>query len=84
MYKIASIALTAALGVAGIAHTQSAEAHPYIGVGVAYPGAVVVEPARLVPAYYGPYYGPYYYHGRYWHHGYDRYRYEHFRHWDRR
>jgi hypothetical protein len=81
MYKIASIALTAALGVAGVAQSQPAEAHPYVAVGIGYPGAVVVEPYAFAPAYYGPYY---YGHGRYWHHGYDRYRYEHFRHWDRR
>ncbi len=79
MYKIASIALTAALGVAGVATTQTAEAHPYVAVGIGYPGPVVVRPYGFVPVYYGPYY-----HGRYWHHGYDRYRYEHFRHWDRR
>jgi hypothetical protein len=71
MYKIASIALTAALGVAGVAQSQPAEAHPYVAVGIGYPYAPV-------------YYAPYYWHGRYWHHGYDRYRYDHFRHWDRR
>jgi len=78
MYKIASIALTAALGIAGVAQTQTAEAHPYVSV--AYPGAVVVQPYGYVPAYYAPYY----WHGRYWHHGYERYRFDHGRHWDRR
>jgi hypothetical protein len=29
MYKFASVALTAALGVAGVAHSVPAEAHPY-------------------------------------------------------
>jgi len=79
MYKIASVALTAALGIAGVAQSQSAEAHPYVAIG--YPGPVVVAPYGYAPAFYGPYY---YGHGRYWHHGYDRYRYEHFRHWERR
>jgi hypothetical protein len=75
MYKIASVALTAALGVAGVAQSQPAEAHPY----------VVVEPYAFAPAYYAPYYWHgQYWHGRYWHHGYDRYRYEHFHRWDRR
>jgi len=81
MYKIASVALTAALGIAGVAQSQPAEAHPYVGVGIGYPGAVVVEPVGYAPGFYRPYD---YWHGRYWHHGYDRYRYEHFRHWERR
>jgi hypothetical protein len=71
MFKFTSIALAAALGVAGIAQSAPAEAHPYVGVGIGFPG----------------YQGPYFYeHGRYWHRGYDRYRYDHFRrdHWDRR
>jgi hypothetical protein len=86
MYKLASVALSAALGIAGVSHSVSAEAHPYVRVGIALPGialpsVAVVEPS-YAPGYYAPYYyAPYYAHGRYWH----RDRYEHFhRHWDRR
>jgi hypothetical protein len=70
MYKLASVALSAALGVAGVARTAPAEADPYISVGIGFPGVAVVAPA-YAPAYYGPYY---YWQGRYWHHDYDRYR----------
>ena len=86
MNKLASVALSAALGVAGVSHSVSAEAHPYVSVGIALPGVAVVEPS-YPPGYYAPYYyAPYYYaHGRYWHRDYDHDRYEHFhRHWDRR
>ena len=86
MYKLASVALSAALGIAGVSHSVSAEAHPYVRVGIALPGVAVVEPS-YTRGYYAPYYyAPYYYaHGRYWHRDYDRDRYEHFhRHWDRR
>ena len=62
MYKIASVALTAALGVAGVAHSVPAEAHPYVSVGIGFPGVAVVEPFAYAPAFYGPYY---YEHGRY-------------------
>ena len=76
MYKLASVALSAALGVAGVSHSVSAEAHPYVSVGIALPGVTVVD---FAPGYYAPYYP----HGRYWHRDYDRDRYEHFhRHWD--
>ena len=89
MYKLASVALSAALGIAGVSHSVSAEAHPYVSVGIAVPGVAVVDyaPGYYAPSYYPPhYYPPYYYpHGRYWHRDYDRDRYEHFhRHWDRR
>ena len=43
MYKIASVALTAALGVAGLAHSVPAEAHSYVSVGIGFPGVAVVE-----------------------------------------
>jgi hypothetical protein len=62
MYKFASVALSAALGVAGVAHSVRAEAHPYISVGIGVPSVAVVEPFAYAPAYYGPYY---YEHGRY-------------------
>jgi hypothetical protein len=73
MYKLASVALCAALGVAGVAKTTPAEADPYIRVGIGFPGVAVVA-----PAYYGP---NYYWQGRYWHHDYDRDDRYH-RHWD--
>jgi hypothetical protein len=80
MYKLASVALSAALGIAGVSHSMSAEAHPYVRVGIALPGVAVVEPFAYAPGYYSPYYYP---HGPYWHRDYDRDRYEHFhRHWD--
>lgn len=84
MLKIASIALTAVVGMGGIAAAIPAEAHPYITVGVGLP-RVVVEPFAYAPAYYPPFvwgygYGP----GGYWRRDYDRDRYEHFHHrWDR-
>ncbi len=77
MYKLASIALSAALGVAGVAQSLPAEAC----------GRVVIDGPRFAigaPVVYNAgFYGPYYYeHGRYWRHDYDRDRYEHFhRHW---
>ena len=76
MYKLASVALSAALGVAGVSHSVSAEAHPYVSVGIALPGVAVVD---YGPGYYAPYYhAPYYYPPYYYRYG----RYEHHRHWD--
>lgn len=75
MYKLASVALTAVLGVAGVAQTTTAKADPYISVGIGFPGVAVVAP------YYAPaYYRPYYWQGRYWHRDYDRDRFH--RGWD--
>jgi len=80
MYKLASVALSAALGVAGVAQSAPAEAHPYVSVGIGFPGVAVVEPVSYAPGYYAPYY---YVHGRYWRRDYDRDRDDHFRrHWD--
>ena len=45
MYKLAPIALTAALGVAGVAQSVPAEAHPYVSVGIGFPGVAFVVPA---------------------------------------
>jgi hypothetical protein len=85
MYKIASVALSAALGVAGIAQSVPAEAHPFVSVRIGLPGVAVVEPFAYAPAYYAPYD---YWHGRYWRYDYDRGRYDRDRfrheHWDRR
>jgi hypothetical protein len=53
MYKLASVALTAALGVAGVAQSVPAEAHPYVSVGVGLPGVAVVEPFAYAPGFYG-------------------------------
>jgi hypothetical protein len=79
MYKIASVALTTALGVAGMAQSVPAEAHPYVSVGIGFPSVAVVEPFAYAPAYYGSYYA----HGRYWRHDYDRDRDDRFHHrWD--
>jgi hypothetical protein len=79
MYKLTSVALSAALGIAAVSHSVSAEAHPNVRVGIALPGialpgVTVVEPVAYAPGYYAPYYyGPYYYaHGRYWHRRWDR------------
>jgi hypothetical protein len=70
MYKLASVALSAVLGVAGIAGTAPAEARPIVSVGIGLPGIAVVEPF----GYYRPY--PIYYaHGPYWRPGYVRYGY---------
>jgi hypothetical protein len=80
MYKLASVALAAALGVAAVAQSVPAEAHPYVSVGISFPGVAVVEPFSYAPAYYAPHY---YAHGRYWHRDYDRDGDDHFRrHWD--
>jgi hypothetical protein len=69
MNKLSSVALGAALVVAGVGASVSAEAHPYVSVGIGFPGVAVVEPFAYAPGYYAPYY---YAHGRYWHRDYDR------------
>jgi hypothetical protein len=88
MNKLSTVALSAALAVAGVGASVSAESHPYVSVGIGFPG-LVVEPF----GYARPYYAPYYYAGRYWHRDYDRVRDDHFRRrldrdgdrrWDRR
>ena len=83
MYKLAAVALSAALGVTGVVQSTTAEAHPTLTVGIGLPG-VAVEPFGYAPAYYAPYApGLYCWHGRYWRRDYDRDRYEHFHHrWD--
>jgi len=80
MNKLSSVALGAALVIAGVGASVSAQAHPYVSVGIGFPGVAVVEPFAYAPAYYAPYY---YVHGRYWHRDYDRDRDDHFRRrWD--
>jgi hypothetical protein len=78
MYKLASVALTSVLSVAGIACATPAKADPYFRAEVVLPG-VVVQPFAYAPGYYSRYYahGPY----GYWHRDYDRERFEH-RRWD--
>jgi hypothetical protein len=59
MVKLASLALTAAIGAAALMGSNSANAGVVVGIGL--PGAAVVAPG---PYYYGyPYYvgAPYYY-----------------------
>jgi hypothetical protein len=56
MYKIASVALSAALGVVGASQSRPADAHPYVSVGNDFPGGAVAEPLTYAPAYYAPYY----------------------------
>jgi len=77
MFKIASVALSAALGVAGVMQSRPAAAHPDVNVGIGLPGRAVAEPLPYASVYYAPYY---YTHARYWRHGYDRYRHDHFHH----
>lgn len=84
MYKIASVALTAALGVAAVTQSAPAEAHPYVSVDIGLPG-IAVAPFAYASPYYGyapAYYRPYYYaHGGYWRRDFDRDRFHH--RWDR-
>jgi hypothetical protein len=67
MHKFAALALTAALGLAGVGYAKSADAGVVVGVGVGLPGAALVAPPvyGYPPAVgiYAPYYRgwPYYY-----------------------
>jgi hypothetical protein len=65
MHKLAALAITAALGIAGMGYTKPAEARVYVGVGIGLP--VVAYPPGVgvyAPYYYGrPY--PSYYYGRF-------------------
>jgi hypothetical protein len=75
MIKLASFALSAALGVAGVAQSVPAAACPTAGI-VYRGGAVPV-------AYYPERFRPYFVHDRYWHHRYEHF--DRFHHgWDRR
>jgi hypothetical protein len=83
MSKLSSVASSAALVIAGVGASVSAEARPYVSVGVGYPGGAVVERVGYVRPYYARYYHA---RGLYRHHEFERGRYERFRHdhWDRR
>jgi hypothetical protein len=63
MYKLTSLALTAALGLAGVGQSVTAEARPCVVVGVGVP-RVVVAPYGYAAGYYASYYDA---HGPYWH-----------------
>jgi hypothetical protein len=73
MNKWSFVAASAALVVAGVGASVSAEAHPYLTVGVDVP-AVAVRFGHA-PVYCGPYC---YEHGRYWRRDYDRFRFDRF------
>jgi hypothetical protein len=75
MNKWSSVAMSAALVVTGVGASVSAEAHPYLTVGVDVPAVAVVGPFGYAPVYCGPYC---YEHGRYWRRDYDRYRFDRF------
>jgi hypothetical protein len=96
MHKLAALALTAVLGVAGMGYAKPAEARVYIGVGIGLPGVAVVAPPAVAyppvvglygPYYYGrpyyPYYYPYYYRPGFVRYGYGfhGYGYVHGRYW---
>ena len=89
MHKLAALALTAALGVAGMGYAKPADARVIVGVGIGLPGVAVVAPPAFgyAPAVgvYGPYhYGrPYYYRPGFVHYGYGfhGYGYAHGRRW---
>ncbi len=61
MQKFAALALTAALGLAGVGYAKSADAGVVVGVGVGLPGpAWVAPPVYAYPpavGLYAPYYG---------------------------
>ena len=80
MNKLSSIALSAALVIAGAGASITAEAHPSVIVGVGFPGEAVIEPVGYVhpPGFWAR--------DRYWHHEFERGRYDRFHHerWYRR
>jgi len=63
MHKLAALALTAVLGVVGMAYAKQAEARVYVGVGIGLPGVTLAPPIAYAPGLYAPYYygRPYYY-----------------------
>jgi hypothetical protein len=78
MLKIASVALSAALGFAAVAHSSPAAAQPLEVVTVAGPG---VPRIGVEPVYYRPHHYERGWYGRpgYYHYGHERF----YRHWDR-
>jgi hypothetical protein len=57
MNKWSSVAVSAALAVAGVGASVSAEAHPYLTVGIDVRPVAVVGPFGHTPVYCGPYSG---------------------------
>ncbi len=83
MLKTAAVALSAALGVAAVAHVSSAQADPYVRIGIRVPGLLVVGPLAREPVYYRPY--PYGYAVPYWRRDFYRGDFDgRHRYWDRR
>jgi hypothetical protein len=58
MHKFAALALTAALGIAGMGYTKPAEARVFVGVGIGLPGVYAYPPVGVYAPYYPYYYGP--------------------------
>jgi len=81
MNNFSSIALSAALAVAGVGAAASAQAHPYASVDVAAVDYAPIERVGVWRPYYRPYFRPY---GMYRHHEFGRGGYERFYHrrWD--
>jgi hypothetical protein len=75
MNKLSSVALSAALVVFGVGTGVSAQARPYVAVGLDVPAVAVVGPFGYAPLYCGPYC---YEHGRYWRRDYNHYRFDRF------
>jgi hypothetical protein len=75
MNKWSFVAVSAALAVTGAGASVSAEAHPYLTLGIDVPPVVVVHPFGYGPVYCGPYC---YEHGRYWRRDHDRYQFGRF------
>ncbi|HVC00892.1 MAG TPA: hypothetical protein VND80_01690 [Steroidobacteraceae bacterium] len=55
MIKTAAVALSAAFGIAAVAHARPVQADPYVRVGIRVPGLVVVAPLVRAPVYYRSY-----------------------------
>jgi hypothetical protein len=72
MNRWSVVAVSAALAVTGVGASVSAEAHPYLTVGIDVPAVAVLG---QVPVYCSPYC---YDHGRFWRRDYDRYRFDRF------
>ena len=58
MHKFAALALTAAVGIAGMGYTKPAEARVFVGVGIGLPGVYAYPPVGVYAPYYPYYYGP--------------------------
>ena len=82
MCKLALLTVSALLGVAGVGHSVTAEAHSHVTIVIDLPRLGIIEPFAYVPGYYAPYHIRY---CRSWHRDFDRDRPEQVhRRWDRR